>query len=602
MTLRGSFDEDLIELFHGELDYLRSAGADFARKYPKLASRLDLGGSESTDPHVERLLESFAFLTARLQNRIHAEFPEVPSALLRILYPHLCDPVPPLAIAHFAVSADAPPPPAGQVVPRLTSLYASADDRTFVRFRTAYDVDLRPVEITDVSIVPVAAFDFFDTSRVASVLRIRLTGVGEALPNVPLQKLRVHIAGDRRQAMDLHEMILSTVEQVYFASTDGEQRVRVTGEVVREVGFAEDEAVLNEHPYTHRAYGFLQEYFHFPEKFLFFDLLQLDRRPALDTVDILLGLNAPPRSRMELDETFLRLGCTPVVNLFPKTAEPIRIDHTRSRFLVVPELGGEMHYQVHSVLSVTISSPSQPEAVEVQPYFSFQHDFERNEPRVFWFAAPTAARGGLPGTDTYISFIEENFRPTRPAAETATVRTLCTNRVLAEQLPPRAALQADQDIPADIFLLTRPTPPITQPYDGRDLWRLVSQLSLNYLSLSNEQASLRALQEILTLYCPPHKPAADQEIRGIRSIRCRPIVRRIGTDAWRGFCSGTGITLEVDERNFVGGNPYMLASILNRFFALYAAINSFTELTLVSTQREGVWKKWPPIVGDKALM
>ena len=85
--------EELLKYYKSELTYLRRMGGVFAERYPKVAKRLELGRDECTDPHVERLIEAFAFLTGRLQHEIDSEFPDITSALLNILYPQLTSPI-----------------------------------------------------------------------------------------------------------------------------------------------------------------------------------------------------------------------------------------------------------------------------------------------------------------------------------------------------------------------------------------------------------------------------------------------------------------------------------------------------------------------------
>lgn len=600
--MRGSFDERLVELFRRELQYLRHAGADFGQRYPKIASRLELSEGESADPHVERLLESFAFLTARLQSRMEADFPEVPLALIDSLFPYLAEGVPPLAIAQFDTTrSGAIPPPAGVVVPRGTQLYAQADARISCRFRTCYDLDLRPIAITDADLEPVALFDFFDAGVCASVLRLRLSPLDGSLREATPDRLRIHLAGNQKLAMDLYELILTGARSVALVDNQGKLLAMLGADAVGEVGFAAEEAVLPDRDNAPPGYRLLLEYFNFPEKFLFFDLKGLRDLPESGHVDILIGLASAPAGRVEIEGKNFRLHCAPVINLFQKTAEPIRIRHTAAEYLILPELEGDAYYEVHGISAVTLSSPAQQGVTRVQPYFGFDHHGV-DEDAVFWHIRRSGAGKGLPGTDTYISFKESRFKDVRPPGETATVRTWCTNRSLTEQLPTNAALQADTEIPATVFLMTRPTLGVPPVHDGEALWRLVSQLSLNQVSLVGGAESLTALQELLMLYCPPHRPAALSEVRGLRRMNAETVVRRLGREGWRGFCQGVQIDIEVDERHFVGSNPYLLGAVLNRFLALHASVNAFTELVLRSTQREGIWKRWAPMIGTRPLI
>ena len=174
-------------------------------------------------------------------------------------------------------------------------------------------------------------------------------------------------------------------------------------------------------------------------------------------------------------------------------------------------------------------------------------------------------------------------------------------------MPVGARLNIEVDAPLSAILcLSKPTRQLAPPFGGEMLWRLVSHLSLNRLSLAGaragDQAGLTALREILCLYAAYDDATVRSQLAGLAALACRDVVRRIGTEAWRGFCRGTEVRLELDEEGFVGGHPFLLAAVLNRFFGLYAAVNSFTQLVLTSRQRHGVWKTWEPLAGDRAVL
>jgi type VI secretion system protein ImpG len=181
------FDSRLIELFRGEIEYLRKSGAEFGARYPKIAGRLELSGQESSDPQIERLLESFAFLTARIQTRIDDQHAEIPAAMLGVLHPYLIDPIPPMSSVCFRATENKQPPPSGRIVPRGTPLYAESGQGDFCRFRTCYNVDIRPIQIYDASIEPVSNYQYFDTSKVGSVLAIKIKGLGLPMSDIPIK-------------------------------------------------------------------------------------------------------------------------------------------------------------------------------------------------------------------------------------------------------------------------------------------------------------------------------------------------------------------------------------------------------------------------------
>ena len=594
------FDNRLIELYRGEMQYLRQAGRDFSVKYPRIASRLELSEQESPDPQIERLLESFAFLTARIQARIDDQSSLIPEALLQQLYPFLSDPTPPMSTAYFKTSGDVPVAPSGRLIPRGSPLYAQTDQGDFCRFMTCYDVDVRPVEVFNASIESVSSYNYFDTSKTASVLKLELIGQGMPLSDISIDKLRLHLVGDLKLVSDLHEILTSGIASTIFIGEKDDAPVYIGGSIVSEVGFGKDEAVLHERAEALAAYRLLSEYFSFPEKFLYVDLNELNRRPLSNKLTILLGLESlPPRNMKVSSDNFLT-SCTPVINLFPKTLEPIRLDHTKEQYFLEPESGGLINYEIHSINKVTVSSPAVKEMRTLEPYFGYRHEIGREVPTEFWFSKRSGIGRDLAGSQMHISFVDTAFQPQRPAGETVMVQALCSNRNLVEQLPVGAVLQGDEDYGALCTIISKPSPTVYGPVEGETLWRLVSQLNLNSFSFSNDKASITALREILRLYCPDYRPSTFQEVMGLRDLKVEQVVRRIGDDSWRGFCRGNKVSLKVDERNFVGGNPFLLGAVLSRFFALYGSVNSFSQLEIELIQRQGIWKTWDPVIGEQA--
>lgn len=603
--MRGNFHGGLLEYYQRELRYLREAGAGFARRYPKIASRLQVGPDESPDPHVERLLESFAFLTGRVQHGIDSEFPLIPSALLGILYPHLLDPVPSMAIARFDPDPAQGALTSGFHIPRHTQLFTDTEQGETCRFRTAYDVTLWPIEVSYAGIESADQYDFLDDTDVTTVLRLRLVALGKAsLSELEVGRLRFYLNGEFGQMGALYELLFTNVGRIAFLADGRGAPLFLPADALGPVGFAADEAVLPHPGHAHPAYRLVQEYFAFPEKYLFVDLDGVVGHGAERELDVLFLLKRAPTKAMAIDAATFLLGGTPIVNLFPRTSEPIRVDETRTEYRLVPDTRWERITEIHSILSVSASSDPREEARELAPFFSFRHASVANEQRAFWFARRRPAeRADLQGTEMVLSFVDLDFEPAMPPEATVYAHTLCTNRGLADQVPPGAALQTDDAVPVThIHCVRKPTPQTHAPAAGPALWRLISHLSVNHLSLAGGEESLQALREILRLYSFSTRASIEQQIMGLRRLECRPVVRRIGVDAWRGFCRGTEVTLTMDGRFYVGGSAFLLASVLNRFFALYVSINSFTQVGLVDAETGEDVKKWPPVAGEQAVL
>ena len=341
-----------------------------------------------------------------------------------------------------------------------------------------------------------------------------------------------------------------------------------------------------------------------PAKFLFVDIADLADGVGLGSgraVDLLFALTAAPGAGAKVDPLDFRLGCTPIVNLFRCVSEPIRLDLTKLEHRLEADGRRPRTVEIHSIEEVSTTSGAGVRK-SVRPYFSVTHEDAAEPATAFWTARrePTV----LPetrGTDVVLAFVDQSLAPARPPAAALFARLLCTNRGLAEHLPAGARLDAEVDAPvAAVTCVTRPTPQRPAIVGGAQLWRLVSQLSLNYLSLAGGTAGLEALKEILRLHAGSGDEDALRQIAGLIGLEACRAVRRVGADAWRGFCRGLSITLEVDDDHFVGASPWLLGAVLNRFLALHAAANSFTELTVSSRQRGRI--TWPPQSGAALVL
>src|SRR5258708_5692682 len=315
--------------FREELDYLRIAGQSFARQHPKIAERLELSRAGSSDPHVERLIESFAFLTSRIQRRLDGEFPEFTTALLGLLYPNLADPIPPMTIARIVAAPARGKLTTGYTVPRHTELFAQTSNGLTCRFRTAYPATLWPLHVVEADFVPKARFDFLDANtQTSSVLRLRLESRGATFSDLELTRLRFHLNGASHITGLLYQLLFGHCTGIVLHDRATNRFASLPLSSLRPVGFGPDDDVIPYPRQSHPAYRILQEYFWLPEKFLFFDLSGLDRNPSIVDLDILFLFDTTPRQHIPLTIDTFALGCTPVVNLFARTSQPIRLAHT----------------------------------------------------------------------------------------------------------------------------------------------------------------------------------------------------------------------------------------------------------------------------------
>jgi type VI secretion system protein ImpG len=516
-----------------------------------------------------------------------------------------------MAIARFDVDPEQGQMTSSHRIKPKTSLFSQAPNGLTCRFRTCYPVDLWPFELKNAGFESPAQFDFLDSdAKVASVLRLTLTVTGTTLEELasnedfPFKKLRFYLRGDPTLVNTLYELLFCHVLKVAILPANSKIPVYLPDNSIRPVGFRDDEEVIPYPSHALPAYRLIQEYFSFPEKFHFFDVDNLHFNKGGKTLDLLFMLDRMPSERMSVDRRNFILGCSPIVNLFTKTTEPIRIDQRHHEYRVDPDMRRERTTEIHSIISVSSSSNPMEDTVMMEPFYSFRHRIDRRGQRAFWFSRrlPTG-REDLSGTDIHLSFVDLDFNPTLPPEQIVYAHTLCTNRDFTSQMTADALLQIEESAPlARITCLGKPSAPVYPPMAGATLWHLISNLSLNYLSLSGGPESLDALRQILRVYSLSDSPSSHQQVQGIRKMSCRRISRRLGNEPWRGFCQGTEVTLTFDETLYVGTGAFLLGAVLNQFLALYASINSFTQLVIKSEQREGEWKRWAPQAGYQELL
>jgi type VI secretion system protein ImpG len=582
--------DDLLEYYRRELAYLREQGSSFALRYPRVAQRLALSGQDSPDPHTERLIESVAFLGARIHRDLDREFPRIASALLENLCPALAQPVPAMTVAQFVLDASQGKVTAGQHVPSGTMLQTSATSGEVCHFRVAWDTTLWPLDV--------------DRVELADPRTLRVTircADGHDLAELELDRLRLHLAGDPLVLMPLHELLLTALEHVEVETRDGALQ-RLGAQALQEVGFDEGQEVLPTPAHAHAAYTLLQEYFAFPRKFQFFEVAGLRGRMGRGREFALrLRFDRASRALASVGRENLRLGCVPVVNLFARTSEPVRVDRQRDEYLLVADRQHESVTEIHSVLSVIATDPDAARPREMTSAYAPPASQGEAEAELAWLARrEPSLRKGIGGTDTFLSFIDRFDVRAAPSFPVVYARVLCTNRRLAEQVPAGARL-IGRSVSASMRIRTlyEPSAERAAPIAHQALWQLVAMLRLNHRSLIDDAPGGQALRDMLSLFAGER--ARDQaQVRGLLSLRAASGTARVGRETWRGYCRGTDVDLEFDPNAFAGGSPVLLAAVLARFLALYTTVNSFVRLRVLA--RGEVVKQWPPMSGRQCLL
>lgn len=628
--------DELLGYYERELIFLRRMGAEFANKYPKIAARLQLDEEKIEDPHVERMIEAFAFLSGRIGLKLDDELPEITESFINLLYPHYLAPIPSMAIAQFSFGSPNDKITSVQKLERGARLNSRPVDGTPCRFRTTYDVELAPIELESAALESAAPKDARG-KYADSVIRMSMRCFGDANlseytvgdTGKPPQSLRFHINGDPQLIFPLYEIIFNHATSVEFRPKEapfGNKTLKTlanislklpepifvpAAEAIKQVGFDENEAVL---PFTKRSfmgYRLLSEYFAFPYKFLFFDLFGLDRAVAENFgshFDILIHLKdvTPPIAPVVAD-TF-RMGCTPIVNLFSRLTDPIYLSQQKYEYHVIPDVHRQSTTEIYSIDGVISSDPRTNTTREFAPFYSLKHAYGEQMEKAFWYAVRRdSQRPNDEGTEMFMSLVDMNFNPRVPAVDVLNVRATCTNRDLPARLP-FGGKEGDFEVEGTALLsrvrcLTKPTETVRPPQRRAAQWRLISHLNLNYLSLVNgEDAIPEALQEILHLYNFNDSSVTRKQILGMTGIKSRKVIRKIGGRVGAGFVRGIETTVTFDEEQFVGSGMFLFACVLERFLGLYASLNSFNQMVLRTEQREEDVKQFPARAGEQDLL
>lgn len=611
--------DEVLSYYNRELSYIRKQAARFAETHPKVASRLRLGPDGSEDPHVERLLEGFAYLTARVRHKIDDEFPEVTQALLGVLYPHYLAPIPSFSIVQLDLDEGQNELTAGLSVARGQSIETDPVQGDPVRFRTAYPVTLFPVDVRVGQLVsaPFTAPVTPKSNVAQAVLRLSLTCRSPAVKWASLncKKLRIFLNGQPQHTQKLYELIFNNALEVAFATkADDRGAVVASTSVLHPVGFEREDGLLPYPPRSFTGYRLLTELFAFPQKFLFVDL---EIPPAAlaradNTLEVFVYLNRTPDDlATNVNAETFRLGCTPMVNLYSQAAEPIRLSHAQFEYRVLPDARRPLAHEVYSVDRVVATSPDGRES-EYLPFFSVKHGSTGRSSGPYWHGTrrpamdAASARADVVmdrGTEIFLSFVDLGFSPSAPADWTVHVETTCLSRDLPARLPfgggqPKLQLAQGGGLVNRLRCLTPPTATLRTHLREEGLWRLVSHLTLNHLSVSGGPDAADALREILSLYDFTDSAVAKANIEGLVSVNGKRVLGRSGG----ALCRGVEVTLQFDEDRFTGNGMFLFASVLERFLALYSSVNSFTRTVATVARREGEYRRWPARVGDTIVL
>lgn len=613
---------ELIKYYSEELQHLREMGGEFAKEYPKVAARLGLESLECADPYVERLLEGFSFLAARVQMKIDAEFPRFTQHLAELVYPHYLAPTPSMAVVQIRPDLSNPGLAEGVKVARGSAFRSVLDKNGSTRceYRSAHDLTLWPLEIADAKFFThsgsLGGADIALPPGVKAGLRLRLRATGGLKINqLKLDRLVLYLRGADALPTRTYERLLGSAAGVVVmpVSRPATWHAQLPATAVAPVGFAQDEALLPISKQSFQGYRLLQEYFAFAQRFMFVAIDGLQpalRRCSDNEVEVAVLLRrGDPLLEQSLDASNFALFCTPAINLFPRRTDRIALSAEQFEYHVIADRTRPMDFEIYSIEEVTGYGAG---AAAEQKFDAFYHARDlgaghganayyqvRREKRMR--SSRQAERGprtSYLGSETFIALVDAANAPFRGDLRQLGLQVLCTNRDLPLTLSigsGQSDFTLDVEAPVEsVRCVSGPSRPLPSYAHGAVAWRLLSHLSLNYASLvdSDAKEGARALRDLLSLYCPVGDPATQRMIEGVHSVESHPVTRRLPFAGPIVFGRGLAITLTLEDAAFEGAGAFLLGAVLSHYFAQYVSINSFAE-TVVRTLSRGEIMRWP---------
>ena len=614
-------DRRLLDLYNRELAHLRAMGAEFAKEFPKIAGRL--GGLDEfqpcQDPFVERLIEGFAFLAARVQLKLSAEFPRFTQSLLETIYPHYLAPTPSMCIVQFEPDLNEGGLSDGFIIPRGSSLYSKLGktDQTRCEYRTAHDVTLWPIKINQANYYTreLASLEVPSLPGVTAGIKIGIQSTaGLNFSELKLDSLILYLMGVGEIPMHLYEQFFASAVAVVVqpAAKPIKWQKVLDASCIRRVGFDQEQQLLPYDSRSFQGYRLLHEYFAFPQRFMFIELTGLGAairscdQNQLDIIILFRESNIELEGAVNADN--FGLFCSPAINLFEKRLDRILVSDKVFEFHVVPDRTKAQDFEVYKISKVIGYGALSDQLQEFLPFYlakdlggiSTEAYYVTNRvPRSQSQDAGLKGRRSrsYTGSEVYISLVDSTAAPYSTELKQLGVGALCTNRDLPLHMPigvGKSDFTMEKTAPCtSIRCLGAPTLPKPSHAEGEIAWRIINHLSLNYLSLTDtdkgEAAS--ALRDLLRLYSDLADLQTRKQIDGVKSISCKPITRRIATSGSIAFARGLEVTVTLEEAVFEGTGVFLLGAVLEQFFAKYVSINSFTE-TVVKSLERGEIMRW----------
>ena len=600
--------KDFLKYYQEELLFLRKKGGAFAKQYPQIAELIDLKNAQSTDPHTERIIESVAFMSAKLHQKIDDNSQNIAFHLLNSISPNLTHSFPPCSVVNFCAKNEENLSDY-VCIPKNTNLSTMSKNGVLCYFRTIYPINIYPLLIKKIYISRenenLGGADFW-------CMKIKLSTNSVPIEQMNIDSILFHINSTIiENALTIYESLFCR-EHTNVSLKIGNRIIRLPENSIKSVGFSDEESVLPLEKYHANIFHLFQELLHFKQKFMFFsitgisELITKHNLSNISEIELIIDIESKTDKLTQvINDDCLILNCVPVVNLFPVTTDPFRFTATQAKYLLLADQLKDKELEIHDILSVHIINSDDMEDKIVQPYFSLQTDSDTNIiHNLFWISERESSEiRNLQGFDVYLSFIDIDLNPYSSYSDVVYAKTLCTNRFETRDIPVFSYLDIDNIETGECRakMLYKTTNTIEFSSGSNKLWNLVSQLASCNISLSDTHTLFQNIRKLFDIFDAGFSVRKNELLDGISHIEMNNIVRRFGKDAWRGFVSGLDVKifLENTEKSFY---QFILGCVINQYLSSIVSFNNFIELSLINDKTNQVIAKWKPTSGRKNLI
>ncbi|MGE8642900.1 type VI secretion system baseplate subunit TssF [Acinetobacter vivianii] len=600
--------EQLLPYYEKQLQEFGQQSREFAQKYPKIAQRLSLNQEQIDDPHIERLIQAFSLIAARIDKKLEDSYDVFTHSLFEVMFPQYLRHFPACTVVSFEDINKLKQLTAAHVIPQKTALKSRSFKGVQCEFNTTNDVRLLPISLTQLEFQTSPSTHMHLNQNATLSLKFEI--FNDAQKWILDEKLPIYLDAISNFPLQVLDSIFR--KDTGFALRVGPRVVEISNPF-EVMGFTEQESLLPIDQHTHHAYRLLMEYFCFPEKFNYLNL-DLSRLKGLlnqqNQFEILIHLKlnlndqAVVRNYSELNIANFKLFTTPAINLFEKQAEPQKISHTQLQYPLITDAHHPELYQVYSVIEMNMvreKTNQEQTHLPVLPFFAMSH-YQNDKVQFFYSLNYVPAQNKT--TQMGYSIVSKHLKPYEIKSDFISTRLLCSNG----DLPHEALSQSnnilnlnDSSLARRALILKRPTSPFHFDKNKNEQWRIISHLSLNTLALMKGDA-LSHVKELLALYNLPHSKENILLIDALKQLSFSTTNKLVNSKPFPMFIRGVKAELAVNKSVFRGHSLYIFSQLLSHIFNLKVQINSFVDVVVKDSLNQQEIYQCVQNVGGKTLL